>query len=199
MDKNGKKVVRTGVNVFVFNKNGQFVMGLRKGSHGEGTWGLPGGHIDFEESLEACAEREIHEETGFNISDVEFLTVTNDVFKEEKEKKHYTTNFFAAKLEGGAGNAVLKEPHKCDGWKWFTWEDVKELYEAQDAAEKADRVSEFEGEKLFLPTMNLFRQRAKLHPLEAYNAILRNENKKPVVVSAFDLLSAHHSLDECCN
>lgn len=30
------QVVRTGVNVFVFNNQGQFVMGLRKGSHGEG-------------------------------------------------------------------------------------------------------------------------------------------------------------------
>ncbi|EIT74668.1 putative mutt/nudix hydrolase [Aspergillus flavus] len=181
------QVVRTGVNVFVFNNQGQFVMGLRKGSHGEGTWGLPGGHIDFfEESLEACAKREIDEETGLDIFDIELLTVTNDVFKEAR--KHYTTNFFAAKLVGGTGDPQLNEPKKCFKWKWFTWEEVEDLYKAQDAAEKAakeatekgDEIPEYKGPKLFLPTVNLFRQRAKLHPLKAYNAILESE-EKPVV------------------
>ncbi|KAB8220265.1 nudix hydrolase 1 [Aspergillus novoparasiticus] len=182
MSAQDQRVVRTGVNVFVFNNQGQFVMGLRKGSHGEGTWGLPGGHIDFfEESLEACAAREINEETGFKIFDIEFLTVTNDVFKEEK--KHYTTNFLAAKLVGGTGDPLLNEPEKCFKWKWFSWEEVEDLYKAQDAAEKAGKIFDFKGQKLFLPTMNLFRQRAKLHPLKAYNAILESE-KKPVVGSA---------------
>ncbi|PIG87817.1 mutt/nudix hydrolase [Aspergillus arachidicola] len=161
MSAQDQQVVRTGVNVFVFNNQGQFVMGLRKGSHGEA--------------------REIKEETEFKIFNIEFLTVTNDVFKEEK--KHYTTNFFAAKLVGGIGDPLLNEPEKCFKWKWFTWEEVEDLYKAQDAAEKAGKISDFKGQKLFLPTMNLFRQRAKLHPLKAYNAILESE-KKLVVGSA---------------
>ncbi|KAB8212828.1 NUDIX hydrolase domain-like protein [Aspergillus novoparasiticus] len=118
MDKKGKPVIRTGVNVFVFNDKGQFVLGHRKGSHGAGTWGLPGGHIDFfEQSFEHCARREIKEETDFQISGIEFLT--------------------------------LMELHKCDGWEWFTWEEVKKLYEAQVAAEKENHTVEFTGKKLF--------------------------------------------------
>src|SRR5436309_1031409 len=83
--------VRVGVGVFVFNAAGAFIMGKRKGSHGAGiyfqairihfyyyiqfltcslgTWALPGGHLDFGESFETCAMREILEETGLQIKD----------------------------------------------------------------------------------------------------------------------------------
>jgi 8-oxo-dGTP diphosphatase len=40
----------------------------------------------------------MREETGQEVSNVEFLTVTNDVFT--AERKHYTTNFLAAMVKG---------------------------------------------------------------------------------------------------
>ncbi|KAE8335248.1 hypothetical protein BDV24DRAFT_171510 [Aspergillus arachidicola] len=153
--------VRPGVSVFVFNREGRFLMGLRKGSHGDGTLGLPGGHIHFEESLEECAIREVKEETGLEITNVEFLTVTNDIFK--KEKKHYTTNVLAAKLHGNKREPEICEPDKCDSWQWFSWEEVNIMCQEEG--------------KLFLPMENLFRQRQELHPFEAYEEILRKANK----------------------
>lgn len=54
-----------------------------------GTWALPGGHLEFGESFETCAEREILEETGLHIQNIKFLTAVNNVF--EAEKKHYVT------------------------------------------------------------------------------------------------------------
>lgn len=54
---------------------------------------LPGGHLEFGESWEECARREILEETGLAVRDVRFLTATNDVFA--AEKKHYVTIFMA--------------------------------------------------------------------------------------------------------
>ncbi len=45
-----------------------------------------GGHLEYSESLEACAIREVHEETGVIIADGAFRAITNDTF--EAEKKH---------------------------------------------------------------------------------------------------------------
>lgn len=59
-----------------------------------GTWALPGGHLEFGESFEICAEREVLEETGLKITDVHFLTAVNSVM--EDENKHYVTIFMGA-------------------------------------------------------------------------------------------------------
>lgn len=46
-----KKIPRVGIGVFIF-KNNKFLMGCRKGAHGEGTWSIPGGHLEFGESMD---------------------------------------------------------------------------------------------------------------------------------------------------
>lgn len=62
----------------------KFLLGQRLGSHGAGTWALPGGHLEFGESFESCAAREVLEETGLVVGGIEFLTATNDVMPLER-------------------------------------------------------------------------------------------------------------------
>jgi 8-oxo-dGTP diphosphatase len=63
--------VRVGIGVFVF-KEGKFLMQKRQGSHGEGTWSCPGGHLEFGESFKDTARREVKEETNLEIDNVRF-------------------------------------------------------------------------------------------------------------------------------
>jgi len=62
----GQDSVKVGIGVFVF-KNGKFLMQKRHGAHGSNSWGVPGGHLEFGESFEATARREVLEETGLKI------------------------------------------------------------------------------------------------------------------------------------
>lgn len=60
---------RVGVGLFLVDDRGYILIGKRKGSHGAGTLALAGGHLDWLESWENCAARELYEETGIRLSD----------------------------------------------------------------------------------------------------------------------------------
>jgi len=113
--------VRVGVAVFVI-KDGKFLMLQRKGSHGEGTWSLPGGHLEFGESFEGAAKREIKEETDLIIKNVRFGAVTNDHFAEEN--KHYATVWMLSEWE--SGEVKNMEPQKCTAQEWYTFDTLPE-------------------------------------------------------------------------
>lgn len=105
--------VSVGVGVIIMREN-RILLGKRKGSHGEDTWATPGGHLEFGESVEQCAIREVLEETGLCVKKITKLDFTNDIFTEEN--KHYITLFVKADYEGG--EPVLNEPNKCEQWRW---------------------------------------------------------------------------------
>jgi 8-oxo-dGTP diphosphatase len=92
------KRANVGVGVLIVKDNNLLLM-KRTGSHGEGTWSPPGGHIDFGETPEETAIRETREEVGIDITDVQFVAITNDVFP--KEGKHYITVWMRGRHTGG--------------------------------------------------------------------------------------------------
>jgi 8-oxo-dGTP diphosphatase len=116
---NEEKRPYIGVAVIVV-RNGRVLLGKRKHAHGAGTWQFPGGHLEYGESIEACARRELFEETGLSVVNLRTGPVTNDIF--ENEKKHYVTLFVIADHE--KGEAQVKEPDKCFGWDWFRWSEL---------------------------------------------------------------------------
>lgn len=109
---------RVGVGVLVA-KEGQILLGKRKSAHGGGCYGPPGGHLEFKETVEACATRELFEETGLKLVSIQLGPWTQDVIDEQK---HYIS-FFAITTEF-EGEPQLLEPHKCEGWAWYSWDNL---------------------------------------------------------------------------
>jgi 8-oxo-dGTP diphosphatase len=126
-----------GVAVIVV-RDKRILLGRRRNSHGGGTWAFPGGHLEFGESIEDCARREVFEETGLCIGDLRCGPYTNDIFFQEN--KHYVTLFVLADWE--SGEPQVKEPEKCERWEWFAWPPA--------------------AEPLFLPIRNLIKQGFKV-------------------------------------
>lgn len=122
---NAQKLVRVGVGVLVKDPQHphRFFAGIRKGSHGAGTLALPGGHLEMMEDWEECASREVKEEMDLEISNVTFGHVTNDIML--RENKHYVTIFMLADVcTEGKIKPTNMEPHKCEGWKSYSWNDL---------------------------------------------------------------------------
>lgn len=105
------------VGVCVILRHGTHVlMGLRKGSHGAGTWSFPGGHVDGNESPEESAFRELKEETGLYLTGQ--LQKLGFVLTEFSPEKRYITLYFGLDVPSRL-EAKVMEPEKCGGWQWF--------------------------------------------------------------------------------
>lgn len=115
-------------------KDNKVLLGKRKSAHGEGSWGFPGGHLEFNESIENCVLREAQEETGLVLNEVVMGPFTNDIF--EQQDRHYVTLFTMSQLVDG--EAHVMETDKCERWEWFAWDNLPQ--------------------PLFLPIQNLLQQ-----------------------------------------
>mmetsp|Transcript_17866 Transcript_17866/g.54647 ORF Transcript_17866/g.54647 Transcript_17866/m.54647 type:complete len:163 (-) Transcript_17866:1329-1817(-) len=111
--------VPVGVGAVVLS-GGAILLGKRKGSHGAGTWALPGGWLEQEESFETCAKRELEEETGIAeavLPGAEVLPFVANNFGPAMEGKCSVTIFTRVRVAGRPA-PENREPHKCHEWRW---------------------------------------------------------------------------------
>ncbi|MBL8937254.1 MAG: NUDIX domain-containing protein [Archangium sp.] len=102
-----------GVGVLVM-KHGKLLLGKRLNAHGAGEYASPGGHLEQLESFEACARREVREETGLELGDIRFLRLLNTT---QYAPRHYVDVSLVA--EWRSGEPQVLEPHKVERWEWF--------------------------------------------------------------------------------
>lgn len=77
------EIARVGVMIL---KEGSVLLGKRKNAHGEGEYSFPGGHLEHLESFERCARREVLEEYGLSIKNIQFQFIANITYY---APKHY--------------------------------------------------------------------------------------------------------------
>jgi 8-oxo-dGTP diphosphatase len=102
-----------GVGVLVM-KDGQLLLGRRRNAHGAGEYASPGGHLEHLESFEACARREVREETGLELGEVRFLRLLNTT---QYAPRHYVDVSLVADWKSGEPQVL--EPHKVERWDWY--------------------------------------------------------------------------------
>ena len=116
--------VKVGLTLMVI-RDGKILLGQRKNTEtADGEWANPGGRMDYGEEPVKGAIRELEEETGLIIKgeNISFLCYMNEFFPENK--KHYLTHYFVT--ENAQGEVELKEPDKCEKWKWFDFDNLPE-------------------------------------------------------------------------
>ncbi|TWB77360.1 8-oxo-dGTP diphosphatase [Nitrospirillum amazonense] len=106
-------VPKVGIGVLI-QREGRILLGRRRNSHGDGSYSWCGGHLEYGETFEECAIREVKEECGLVVRRLRFLCLHNILAYD----KHYVDiQFIAEEVEPGEPQVL--EPHKIADWGWY--------------------------------------------------------------------------------
>ncbi len=108
-----------GVGVLIVRRS-RVLLGLRLSAYGQGTWSFPGGKPHAGETAEACALRELREETGLVGANPRPIGMTVDGFADSRHV--FRTTF--VRLDTGTAEPVAREPEKTARWHWFDWHEL---------------------------------------------------------------------------
>lgn len=112
-----------------------------------GKWGFPGGSLEVGETVTACAERELLEETGIQAKAVGVLTAYDFIQRDPDDRVSFHFLLVCVVLDWRAGEGELREPESHTAIGWFTPEEVEER-----ALPASDRAMELMRRALSFPT-----------------------------------------------
>lgn len=123
--KAGIDYIGVGVGALIFNKAGKIFLTLRgpKAKNERGKWEIPGGAVEFDETIEKAIIREVQEEYGIKIVVKELLHLCDHIIPDEKQ--HWVSPTYICEIV--AGEPTIKEPEKCSDMGWFSIDEAEKL------------------------------------------------------------------------
>ncbi len=103
------------VGALILNNKGEML--LIKSHKWKDKYVIPGGHIELGESIEKALKREVKEETGLDIYDIEFICIQEFIFdKLFWKKKHFIFLDYSCKTKSTA----VKLNSEGQSYVWIT-------------------------------------------------------------------------------
>ena len=106
----------------IVTHQGKVLFGKRRIEGNEFNWQLPGGWVETGETPLQAAQREVIEETGLQLNELQFVGVTNNIFS---ARNHSISLYFEAECMD-ADALSLMEGDACIAWEWRDWVEMTE-------------------------------------------------------------------------
>lgn len=111
--------------IIALSGHDEYVLAVKRGpavTH-PGQWGLPGGYLDFDETIEQAFLRELHEETGLKLAEWEKPFVIDAPSTSSKQTIVFV---YPAIIYGKLPEVTNKfaEPNEIDEVKWIPLVDI---------------------------------------------------------------------------
>ncbi|MFD0943679.1 NUDIX hydrolase [Savagea faecisuis] len=113
---------RVGVGAVILNEASEILLLKRLKSPEMYAWSIPGGKVDWMETIEEAIVREIEEELGVSIELIRLVGVTNHILPDEQA--HWVAPTYLAKIAKGEPRNM--EPNKHEAIGWFALDDLPE-------------------------------------------------------------------------
>ena len=111
---------RVGCGIAILKGWSSILLLRRAGEPEAGCWGIPGGKVDAFETVPDAVRREVEEETGLVVSEIELLCVVDQIDRDRGE--HWVAPAYLAR--SFTGEARICEPAKHTGLGWFDLDDL---------------------------------------------------------------------------
>lgn len=99
---------------------GERVLMIRREKSWTG-WAFPGGHVEAKESIAECIIRELQEETGLMVKDLNYKGIAN-IYNTNTGDRHIITNFIVFSYEG-----KIKEQCEEGELSWVNRSEIDKL------------------------------------------------------------------------
>lgn len=84
-----------------------------------GKWGLVGGFVDRDETIAQAVEREIYEETGWNVKDLQLLRIVDDPNRPKEDRQNIAFKYICQAVDK-TGEADWES----DDQQWFSLSEL---------------------------------------------------------------------------
>lgn len=114
--------VRPIVGALIFNREGKIL--LMRSHKWKDKYMIPGGHIEFGETMKEALIREVKEETNLDIKDIEFVQFQECIFDNTFwKKRHFIFFDFACKTD----STDVKLNEEAQEFGWFSIKEALKL------------------------------------------------------------------------
>ena len=110
------------VRAIIANDDGKVLILKRANTlHGDGKWCLPGGNVEYGQSVQEAVKKEIKQEIFITCTDFFFLFIVENLPSEESDL-HYVNLIYKCVSEG-----ILHLNYESSDYAWIGPEDLKDF------------------------------------------------------------------------